>query len=209
MIRPTLHPLTMRPISLGLLGISATAALVAGLWPLDLTAPAPPAATIPPLDLTRLATLDTGAAVTRPLFDPERRDWTGRGDRDSLTAEAPPPTLLSVKGILVDSSARRALVSDGTTPPAWLAPGEGRGAWRIVAIEPGEVVVADSQRRYTLAFLGSPVALQPVPRHPPKVEPPPKAEPPPQAAPAPPQAAPVPRDPPAAIRRIPITASEG
>lgn len=196
MIRRPLPLLRMRPISLGLFGLSATTALAAGLWPLDLTAPAPPQAAAAPLDLARLAALDTGAAVARPLFDPERRDWTARGDRDSLTIEAPPPTLLSVKGILIGSSARRALVSDGTTPPAWMSPGEGRGAWRIVAIEPGQVVVADARRDYTLAFLGQPVTLQPVPRHPAKIEPPP-------------QAAPASRDAPATIRQIPITATGG
>jgi len=206
MIRRPLPPLRMRPISLGLLGLSATAALAAGLWPLDLTAPAPPLATAPPLDLARLAALDTGAAVARPLFDPERRDWTALGDRNSLNAEAPPPTLLSVKGILIEAQARRALVSDGTTPPTWLKPGEGQGPWRIVAIEAGEVVVADSHRRYTLAFLGSPVALQPVPRHPKPEAAQPEA-PKPEAAMPPPS--PASRDAPAAIRHIPITATGG
>lgn len=165
MIRRTVSALRVRPLSLGLLGVAGLSVLAAGFWPLDATAPV--AATgAPPFDLARLAAADLGPALARPLFDPERRSWTARGSREDLTAEAPPPTLLSVRGILIEDRARRALVADGTTEPVWLSPGEGRGAWRLVSIEPGQVVVADANRRYTLAFLAPPVALRPLPRHP-------------------------------------------
>jgi hypothetical protein len=197
---------TIHPACLGLLGLAGLAALAAGLWPVDASAPlAPPGP--PPLDLAALAAAETGAAVAAPLFDPERRPWTARGSRADLTAEASPPTMLSVRGILIEAGARRALVADGTGAPAWLAPGEGQGAWRLVSVEPEAVVVADAGRRYTLAYLGAPVALRPPPRHPgpdvPGLRPslgPGEAPPRPEAAPVPPRAA-------APVRRIAIDPS--
>lgn len=156
----------IRPVPAGLLALAAAAALGIGVWPLDRDAPpSPPAA--PVLDLSAPALPDTGAALARPLFDPLRRAWTARGERDDLTALERPRTNLSVRGILIAEGGRRALIAEGTSEPAWLSPGEVRGAWRLVSIAPTEVVVADAVRRYTLAFLGAPVALQPVPRHPP------------------------------------------
>ena len=165
MIRVARPLLRVSPLALGLLGAAGLAAVAAGLWPVDADAPAAASGT-PPLDLGSLAAGDTGAALTRPLFDPERRAWTAHGSREDLTAQAGPPTLLSVRGILIEDRIRRALVADGTGAPTWMVPGESRGAWRLVSIEPAQVVVTDSARDYTLAFLGAPVALRPVPRHP-------------------------------------------
>ncbi|MFD1304010.1 hypothetical protein, partial [Methylobacterium marchantiae] len=120
----------------------------------------------PLLDLAALAASDTGAATASPMFDPERRPWTARGSREDLTAETRPRTMLSVRGILIEDGARRALVSDGSGAPAWLSPGDGQGAWRLVSVEPEAVVVADAGRQYTLTYLGAPVALRRPPRHP-------------------------------------------
>jgi hypothetical protein len=157
--------LGISPISLGFLGAAAFAVLAIALRPVDVGASASePVA--PPLDLGRLAAGESGAALSQPLFDPARRAWTARGSRADLTAAKRPATLLTVRGILIEDRIRRALVADGSGAPVWLAPGEGRGAWRLVSIEPSQVVVADSAHHYTLAFLGPPVALHPVPRYP-------------------------------------------
>lgn len=153
------------PISLGFLGAAGLALIATTLWPVDASAPlAGPGS--PPLDLGRLAAADTGAALSQPLFDPERRPWTARGSREDLTAGERPQTLLSVRGILIEDRVRRALVTDGSGEPVWLGLGEGRGGWRLVSIEAAQVVVADAARHYTLAFLGPSVALRPPPREP-------------------------------------------
>lgn len=159
-------------VFLGLLGVAGLALLAAALWPVNADAPAVAAGTSPP-DLGHLAAADSGEALSRPLFDPGRRPWTARGNREDITAGERPRTLLTVRGILIEDHVRRALVADGSGVPAWLVPGQGRDGWRLVSVEPGRVVVADAARHYTLAFLGPPVALRPPPRHPAAEEKPP------------------------------------
>jgi hypothetical protein len=136
-----------------LMGLLAAAALA---WPVDGTIP-PAAAPV-----ARPVAEGPGAALARPLFDPLRRAWTARGSRADLAVAA--PTALRVRGILVEARARLALIDDGGPEPAWLGAGAGRGAWRVVGIEPGQVRISDGGRLYTLDFLGEPVPLRPPPR---------------------------------------------
>ncbi len=51
-------------------------------------------------------------ALQRPLFDPGRRPWTARGPRGLLAGDPPRP-VLTVRGILLDGTAARALIDTG------------------------------------------------------------------------------------------------
>ncbi|MGX7705868.1 hypothetical protein [Methylobacterium sp. Gmos1] len=136
-------------------GLAACTMLAAFAWPVDGgPAPLPPrvAAAMPPADET---------ALQRPLFDPGRRPWTARGGRDILDGDPPRP-VLTVRGILLDGAAARALIDDGSGTQAWLARGEGRGDWRITAIGRDQVTLAQGERRYVATFLGAPATLRPV-----------------------------------------------
>ncbi|GEP03106.1 hypothetical protein [Methylobacterium oxalidis] len=135
---------------------AALAALAAGLWPVDGSAPAEPRA--PELVAAPAA---AQAALARPLFDPGRRAWTARGSLDDVTGAPAPEIRLRVVGILLDGTSRRALVDDGSGPPVWLAEGEGRGSWRILSIAPDRVAVADGVGTRTAEFLGEPVPVRP------------------------------------------------
>ncbi|TNC15847.1 hypothetical protein FF100_00835 [Methylobacterium terricola] len=134
---------------------AAALMLAAFAWPVDGGPAAPPrraAAPVPPADETALA---------RPLFDPGRRPWTARGPRDILAGDPPRP-VLTVRGILLDGSAARALIDDGSGIQAWLARGEGRGDWRIAEIGRDRVTLVQGERRYVATFLGAPTTLRPV-----------------------------------------------
>ncbi|MBX9699797.1 MAG: hypothetical protein K2X91_07225, partial [Thermoleophilia bacterium] len=78
MIRVPRRVLGAGPIPLSLLGAAGLALVAAAVWPVDAGAP-PAEPGGPSLDLGRLAAGDTGAALSQPLFDPERRPWTARG----------------------------------------------------------------------------------------------------------------------------------
>ncbi|KMO12410.1 hypothetical protein [Methylobacterium platani] len=135
--------------------LAALLLLAALAWPVD-GGPGPPArraaAAVPPPDETALA---------RPLFDPGRRPWTARGPRDLLAGDPPRP-VLTVRGILLDGTAARALIDDGSGIQAWLARGEGRGDWRIAEVARDQVTLMQGERRYVATFLGAPTILRPV-----------------------------------------------
>ncbi|WP_123834155.1 hypothetical protein [Methylobacterium currus] len=137
-------------------GLAAGMMLAAFAWPVD-GGPAPvphraAAAAMPPADET---------ALQRPLFDPGRRPWTARGPRDILNGDPPRP-VLTVRGILLDGAVARALIDDGSGDQAWLARGEGRGDWHVVAVGRDQVTLAQGERRYVATFLGAPTTLRPV-----------------------------------------------
>ncbi|MGY2050992.1 hypothetical protein [Methylobacterium sp. JK268] len=146
--------------------VLAVAACAAAAWPIDAAPPPrPPAA--PSLDLAGLAAGASGAALARPLFDPGRRDWTALGGREDAFGTARPSASLILRGILLDGPRQRALVDDGAGRPEWRGLGEGPGPWRIAAIAPGRVEVADAvERRYVLTLLGPAVPLPPPPKDP-------------------------------------------
>lgn len=135
--------------------LAACLMLAAFAWPVDGGPPTPPrraAAALPPSD---------EAALARPLLDPGRRPWTARGPRDILAGDPPRP-VLTVRGILLDGSAARALIDDGSGSQAWLARGEGRGDWRVTEVGRDQVVLVQGERRYVATFLGAPTILRPV-----------------------------------------------
>jgi len=136
-------------------GGAAALLLAAFAWPVD-GGPAPvprrAAAPVPPSD---------GTALLRPLFDPGRRPWTARGPRDILAGDPPRP-VLTVRGILLDGAAARALIDDGSGSRTWLARGEGRGDWRIAEVGRDRVTLVQGERRYVATFLGAPTTLRPV-----------------------------------------------
>ncbi|TGD98711.1 hypothetical protein [Methylobacterium nonmethylotrophicum] len=136
-------------------GGAAALMLAAFAWPVDGgPEPAPRRAMAP-------TPLSDGTALQRPLFDPGRRPWTARGPRDSVAGDPPRP-VLTVRGILLDGAAARALIDDGSGSQAWLARGEGRGDWRIVEIGRDRITLFQGERRYTAVFLGPPATLLPV-----------------------------------------------
>ncbi|MCF4125471.1 hypothetical protein [Methylobacterium sp. SyP6R] len=136
-------------------GLAAIVMLGAFAWPID-GGPAPlprrAVAAMPPTDET---------ALQRPLFDPGRRPWTARGPRDILFGDPPRP-VLTVRGILLDGAVARVLIDDGSGSQAWLARGEGRGDWRVIAVGRDEVTLVQGERRYVATFLGTPTTLRPV-----------------------------------------------
>lgn len=143
-----------------LFGVSALAALAAVAWPAA-RSPAPePAPAPPPMILSPPA---GEAPVQRPLFDPGRRAWTARGSREALLAPDPLRPVLTLRGLLLDGGAPRALIDDGSGDLGWLARGQGRGDWRITAIEPGRVTLTQRGQPYTTEFMGEPAILRPVP----------------------------------------------
>ncbi|KMO41133.1 hypothetical protein VQ02_06400 [Methylobacterium variabile] len=136
-------------------GLAAAAMLAAFAWPVDggpARAPRRAAAPAPTADET---------ALHRPLFDPGRRPWTARGPRDILAGDPPRP-ILTVRGILLDGAAARALIDDGSGIQAWLTRGEGRGDWRVAEVGRDRVTVVQGERRYVATFLGPPTTLRPV-----------------------------------------------
>lgn len=146
------------PLPRALFGLSALAALAAFAWP---AASAPEPAPVPP---PVLASPPAGEApVQRPLFDPGRRAWTARGSREALFAPDPPRPVLTLRGLLLDGGAPRALIDDGSGDLGWLARGQGRGDWRITAIEAGRVTLTQRGQPYTTEFMGQPAILHPVP----------------------------------------------
>lgn len=98
---------------------------------------AAPPARVPPAQ----AAPAEGSALRRPLFDPSRRAWTAAGSRDLILRPDPVPPILVLRGIRRDGAAVRAFIDDGSGDPTWLAPGDGRGDWRIVAIGADRVSV--------------------------------------------------------------------
>ena len=146
-------------------GLAAAAMVAAFAWPIDAgpkPAPRPAAQPAPARD---------GSALQRPLFDPGRRPWTARGPREILEGDPPRP-VLTVRGILRDGAAARALIDDGGGTPVWLARGEGRGDWRVAEVERDRVALVQGGRRYVAAFLGAPATLLPVGARPaPEAEP--------------------------------------
>ena len=136
--------------ALGLGGVAAVAALA---WPVAIPpAPAPrPAVAAAPAD---------GSALTRPLFDPGRRDWTARGSRSAVTEGEPHRPVLTLRGILLDGSTARALIDDGDGP-VWLGRGEGRGDWQVSAIGADRVSVTQRGRTFAAEFMGQPATLRP------------------------------------------------
>ncbi|GJD81196.1 hypothetical protein [Methylobacterium gregans] len=143
-----------------LFGASALVALAAFALPASWSAPDEPA----PVPTPILAASPAGEApLLRPLFDPGRRPWTARGSREAVLAPDPPRPVLTLRGILFDGGAPRALIDDGSGDLGWLARGQGRGDWRITAIEPGGVTLTQRGQSYTTAFMGQPAILRPVP----------------------------------------------
>lgn len=120
---------------------------------------AAPPARVPPAQ----AAPAEGSALRRPLFDPSRRAWTAAGSRDLILRPDPVPPILVLRGIRRDGAAVRAFIDDGSGDPTWLAPGDGRGDWRIVAIGADRVSVTQRGRRFEAAFLGEPATLRPAP----------------------------------------------
>ena len=104
-----------------------------------------------------------GSALTRPLFDPGRRAWTAQGSRDLVLRPDPGAPVLVLRGLRRDGGEARALLDDGSGDRSWLAVGEGRGDWRIAAIGPDRVTVAQRGRSYEAEFLGHPATLRPAP----------------------------------------------
>ena len=104
--------------------------------------------------------------MRRPLFDPERRDWTARGSRAAILEGEPRRPVLTVRGIVVDGGKARALIDDGSGDESWLGRGEGRDNWRITAIAPDSVTLDQNGRPFTAAFMGQPVTLRPLPLEP-------------------------------------------
>lgn len=139
-----------------LFAAAAAVAIAAFAWPVPVD-PAPPAAAIavPPRP--------GETALLRPLFDPGRRDWTARGSRGAVLEGEPHRPVLTVRGILIDGTAVRALIDDGTPEQTWLTPGEGRGGWRVTAITADGVSVDQGGHPFTAAFMGLPATLRPLP----------------------------------------------
>lgn len=136
-------------------GLAAAAMVAAFAWPIDTgSTPAPRPAAQP-------APAPDGTALDRPLFDPGRRPWTARGPREILAGDPPRP-VLTVRGILLDGASARALIDDGGGTPVWLARAEGRGDWRVAAVEHDRVDLVQGGRRYVAVFLGPPATLLPV-----------------------------------------------
>lgn len=140
---------------------AAAAAVTAAAfaWPVHLDPAPPPAAVVAP-------PRPGEAALLRPLFDPGRRDWTARGSRGAVLEGEPHRPVLTLRGILLDGAVARALIDDGTPERAWLAPGEGRGGWRITAITADSVSLDQGGRPFTAAFMGPPATLRPLPLDP-------------------------------------------
>lgn len=149
-----------------LFGASALVALAALVLPAvrpmpDASVPVPaPIRAAPPLGEARPL---GEAPLLRPLFDPGRRAWTARGSREAVLAPDPPRPVLTLRGILLDGGAPRALIDDGSGDLGWLARGQGRGDWRITAIEPGRVTLTQRGQPYTTDFMGEPATLRPIP----------------------------------------------
>ncbi|AWI88119.1 hypothetical protein C0214_07465 [Methylobacterium sp. DM1] len=139
---------------------AAAVAIAAFVWPVPLDPAPPPAAAIavPPRP--------GETALLRPLFDPGRRDWTARGSRGAVLEGEPHRPVLTVRGILIDGTAARALIDDGTPEQTWLTPGEGRGGWRVTAITADGVSVDQGGRPFTAEFMGLPATLRPLPLDP-------------------------------------------
>ncbi|WP_132251230.1 hypothetical protein [Methylobacterium segetis] len=137
-------------VAIGMIGVLAAAS------PLDRSEPPPL-----PEEAAQPRAPAADAALARPLFDPGRRAWTARGDLSDVVGTPAPAARLRVRGILIDGSARRALIDDGIGDPAWVAEGAGRGAWRLIAIAPDRVTLADGAGTLTAEFLGEPVSLRP------------------------------------------------
>ncbi|WP_407529130.1 hypothetical protein [Methylobacterium oryzisoli] len=134
-------------------GLAGIAAVAVHAWPVAIApAPAPPpAVAAPPAD---------GSALTRPLFDPGRRDWTARGSRSAVTEGEPHRPVLTLRGILLDGSTARALIDDGEGP-VWLGRGEGRGDWQVSAIGADRVSVTQRGQTFAAEFMGPPATLRP------------------------------------------------
>lgn len=144
------------PLPRALFGAAGLALLAALAWPVaEEPAPAPP---------SPIRAAPAGEApLLRPLFDPGRRAWTARGSREALLAPDPPRPVLTLRGLLSDGATIRALIDDGSGDLGWLARGQGRGDWRITAIEPGRVTLTQRGQPYTADFMGEPATLRPVP----------------------------------------------
>lgn len=140
-----------------LFAAAAAVAVAAFAWPAPLDPVPPPAA-------ASVAPPRPGeTALLRPLFDPGRRDWTARGSRGAVLEGEPHRPVLTVRGILLDGTAARALIDDGTPEQTWLTPGEGRGGWRVTAITADGVSVDQGGHPFTAAFMGRPATLRPLP----------------------------------------------
>ncbi|KQO65916.1 hypothetical protein ASF22_04385 [Methylobacterium sp. Leaf87] len=146
-----------RPVPRALAGLAGLAVLAAWVWPAATLDAGPVAAPAAPV---RLA--DSGGALHRPLFDPDRRAWTARGSLADLSPATPIRSVLRVRGILMSDGSGRALIEEeGAGLPVWLAPGEGRAGWVLAAVQAERVTVRQDGRTYDLAFLGEPATLQP------------------------------------------------
>ncbi|MCJ2085268.1 hypothetical protein MKK88_04560 [Methylobacterium sp. E-005] len=137
-------------------GLAGLAVVGVQSWPVAIDAPPP---RVPPAP----AAPAEGSALRRPLFDPSRQAWTAAGSRDLILRPDPVPPVLVLRGIRRDGAAARAFIDDGSGDPAWLAPGEGRGDWRIVAIGADRVTVTQRGRLFEAVFLGEPATLRPTP----------------------------------------------
>lgn len=137
-------------------GLAGLAALGVQLWPIAIDPPPPRVSPAP-------AAPAEGSALRRPLFDPSRSAWTAVGSRDLILRPDPVPPVLVLRGIRRDGAAVRAFIDDGSGDPAWLAPGDGRGDWRIVAIGTDRITVTHRGRLFEAAFLGEPATLRPAP----------------------------------------------
>jgi hypothetical protein len=104
-----------------------------------------------------------GSALARPLFDPSRRPWTAEGSRALLLRPDPAAPVLVLRGLRRDGEQALAYIDDGSGDRAWLAPGEGRGDWRIAAIGPSRITVLQRGERFEAEFLGHPATLRPAP----------------------------------------------
>ena len=136
--------------------LAGLAALAVRLWPLGIEAPP---MRVPPAQ----ATPAEGSALRRPLFDPSRQAWTAEGSRDLILRADPVPPVLVLRGIRRDGAAVWAFLDDGSGDPTWLAPGDGRGDWRIVAIGTDRITVSQRGRLFAAALLGEPATLRPAP----------------------------------------------
>ena len=137
-------------------GLAGLSALAVQLWPVETAAPPEP---MPPARLVA----PEGSALHRPLFDPSRQAWTGAGSRDLILRADPVPPILVLRGLRHDGAEARAFIDDGSGDTTWLAPGDGRGDWRITAIGTDRVTVFQRGRSVEAELLGQPATLRPAP----------------------------------------------
>lgn len=104
-----------------------------------------------------------GSALRHPLFDPGRRAWTAEGTRDLILRPDPAVPVLVLRGLRREGGTARAFLDDGSGDGSWLAPGEGRGDWRITAIGADRVTITQRGERFEAEFLGRPATLRPAP----------------------------------------------